>query len=453
DTLRLGDGVGTGALTVASYAHRPTEGDALYQAALSSCGDAACLTVLLAPNDQSHSWASIDAELARAEPESPATDLGNARIYLGLVDGPVDRGTAEAVAPLLGAQVPGARDGAWTRRPSLTAAGFLLWEAPPTRPDQRRLVLVGPAEAEAELDAFSWTPGGGQLGAFVQYLLDSAKLRQQSRIYQASSAGIRRLRQQTDDAVTSLLALHRATPVTATDLVTADAELAQLQVSSTGVITTHARLRKVARSADAALGNLRRLAPLAPGWQGPLADDQTLGEALRERVADDITELEIARDQAERVSALTAAAVQRGVGAAQQQLMLVQASVVGSILMVLAALQAFGAKLPIPSSLQTPLILFLGSLALALPTAVLRWSRRVPQDLPLRTVDYVTAFLTGASAGWLGGTAVSRLGYGRLLPVTWTLAVSLAAGLVAVGLAQLRIRSVRAAARAHVRQP
>jgi len=448
DALPLGDGVGTGSLTVLGHAHRAVEGDALYQAVLSSSGDAACLTVLLAPNDNARGWASIEAELDRTEPASPPTDLGGARVYLGLVDGAVDRATAEALAPVLAAEVPDAGDGTWIRRPSLTTHGFLLWEAPPTRPHQRRLVLVGAASAEVELDAFSWTPGGGRLGPFVHYLLDAAKLRQQRRIYHASGSAIRQLRHGTDSAVDRLLALHRTTPVAAADLVTADIELTHLQVNSTGVITTHARLRKVARNADAVLGNLRRLAPLAPGWQGPLADDQILGEALREQVSDDITELEIARDQAERVSALTASVVQRGLGAAQQQLLLVQASVVGAILMILAAVQAFEAKLPIPASLQTPLIIFLGCLALALPTAVLRWSRRVPQDLPLRTVDFVTAFLTGASAGWLGGTGVARLAYGHLLPVGWTLAVSLAVGLAAVGVALLRDRSIRAAARA-----
>jgi hypothetical protein len=448
DTLRLGDGVATGILTVLGHARRPTDGGELYQAAISSSGDAACLTVLLAPNDDARHWASIEAELARVDPASPPTDLGSARIYLGLVDGAVDRATADALAPVLAAEVPDPGDGAWARRPSLTANGFLLWEAPPTRRHERRLVLVGPAAAEAELDAFSWSPGKGRLGPFVQYLLDAAKLRQQRRIYLASGPAIRHLRQGTDDAVDRLLALHRTARVAAADLVNADVELTHLQVNATGVITTHARLRKVARNADAVLGNLRRLAPPAPGWkEGPLADDQALGEALREQASDDITELEIARDQAERVSALTASVVQRGLGAAQQQLLLVQASVVGAILMVLAAVQALEAELPIPTSLQTPLIIFLGCLALALPTAVLRWSRRVPHDLPLRTVDFVAAFLTGASAGWLGGTSLSRLGYGHLLPVGWTLVISTAAGLVAVGLALLRDRSIRAAAR------
>jgi hypothetical protein len=159
---------------------------------------------------------------------------------------------------------------------------------------------------------------------------------------------------------------------------------------------------------------------------------------LREQIADDITELEIARDQGERVSALTAAAVQRRLGTAQQQLLLIQASVVGSILMVLAAVQAFGTELPIPDSLQTPLIAVLGSLALALPTAVLRWSRSVRHNLPLGGVDYLFAFLTGVSIGWLTTTAIGQLGYGHIPDRAWTVPVSLGCGLIAIGLARLR---------------
>lgn len=456
DALSLGDGVGSGALTVLALAQRPVADDReLYHAALSSTGDAACLTVLLAPIDEARRWASIDAELTRAEPDSPPTDLGSARVYVGLVDGPLDRRMADAIAPLLATQVPDAHDGSWTHQPSRTTAGFLLWEAPSTRSHQRRLVLVGPAEAEAKLDAFSWSPGGRRLGAFVQYLLDAAKLHHQRRIYQESSAHIRQLRQQTDSALDRLLTLHQATGVTTTDLVTADHELTHLQLDSTGVVTTHAQLRKVKRNTEAALDNLNRLAPLDSGWRGPLADDQAVGEALKTQVTDDITDLEIVRDHAGQVSAFTAAVVQRGLSTAQQQLLRVQSSIISAILTILAAVQAFETKLPIPDWMQKPLIFFLGGLALALPTAVLRWSRHVPQDLPLRWFDYVTTFLAGASFGWFISTAVSRWVCGQLVPVGWTLVISVACGiLIAVGLAWLEARKRPGRrARSHDRRP
>ncbi|GAB3150472.1 hypothetical protein GCM10027290_38100 [Micromonospora sonneratiae] len=440
-TMALGVDVPTGGLAVLGYAKRSTEDVPVHQAALSSTGDAACLTVLLAPQDPARTWAAMDSELAPLDRVAPGVDhLGSARVYVGLVDAPLDPETIAAIEKALGGEFPDVGEGAWTRHRSRTTEGFLIWEVPTTRTRQRRFVLVGEQSAELALDAFAWTPGDRELGPFVQYLLDAAKLRYQNDDHRASATAIRRLRLNMDDAVDELLELHKSATTAPGQLVAADASLTDLQVRTHGVIFTLAQLRRTARGVEAAEANLRATVSLDPAVPGPLAADLALAQTMCERLADDIAYLEISQDRAEKISALTAVAVQRGLGTHQQQLQLVQASVISSILMILAAVQAFGTVLPLPRVLQLPIIAFLGALALALPTIVLRLSRRVPRDLPLRAVDYLAASALGASTGWLGAQALAHLVLHRPLHPWWALLTSAGLGSLLAGAVWLRSR-------------
>jgi hypothetical protein len=447
-SMRLKDGGASApSLDVLATQKRPTQDDDLYQAVLSSAGDAMCLTVLLAPNRQTCEWGDLDAQWPRVQTPAPDRDLGGVRVYVALVDSPLDEGSIGSVAAAIGQAVPESGDGAWTQHWSRTSQGFLVWEAPPRHVNERRLVLIGQRTAETDLDHFSWTSGARVLGPLIYYLLDAAKLRYARAVHDASYAQIRRLCLDMDGAVDNLLDLHRTASTAPGELVTADAALTRLQADSTGLITTLARLRQVARTVDVATANMSAAVQAVPATLGPLAADHALAKSLRERVEDDIAYLDIAQKRADRVSALTATAVQRGLGAYQQQLLLVQGSVLGAIVMILAAMQALGTKIDLPGPWQAPLITVLGSLALVLPTAVLRWSRSVPQDLPLRTVDYVAVFVLGASAGWLGGEVASYAITHHSLEKRWTWVFSVAAGLVLAALAWLRSRHLDRLAR------
>lgn len=427
-------GVPADHLTVVGTAARPPAGNSYYQAMVATAGDAAVVTALLAPNDGSTTWQDLDAQWRHVcDVAAGPTQLGGALVYVGLVNGAVDADTIDALGAELRRAVPAADLPGWTRRCSLTADGFLLWEAPSTRTGQRRLVLVGPRDREDELDNFSWTPGGAELGPFVHYLLVAARSRYLAELHDTSRERVSTLRRDLDRAVDRLLELHHRASSAPAQLAPAEVVLTGLQAGSTGVITTLARLRVVARGTVATAANFRLAAPahpLQPG-DGPLTADLATVELLGERVADDIAYLEIARDRAERVAAVTAAAIQRGLSTHQQQLLLVQSSLVGAILMVLAGVQAFGAKLPMPASLQLPLIMSLGGLALMLPTSVLRWSRNVPGDLPLRSFDYLTTCLFGSSVGWFAAEVISRRSTGHVSALGWTWLAVAAGGAVA----------------------
>jgi hypothetical protein len=440
---RVQDGGASGrGLEVFAILKRPTQDVDLYQAVLSSAGDAICLTALLAPNSQACTWGDLDKEWPRVATPAPDQDLGGVRIYVAYVDSPLDEDAIGSIAAALGKAVPDAGDGAWTHRWSRTSQDFLLWEPPPRHQNERRLVLIGQRTAERRMDHFSWTSGAQVLGPFIHYLLDAAKLRYKQAVHDASSAQIRRLSIDLDGAVDELLELHRSASTAPAELVTANTALTRLQADSTGLITTLARLRKLAHSVDVATANMSAAVQAVPAASGPLAADQALAKSLRERVGDDIAYLDISRERADRVSALTTTAVQRGLGAFQQQLLLIQASVVGAIVMILAAVQAFDTKIDLPNLLQAPLIAVLGSLALALPTAVLRWSRSVPRDMPLRKVDYLAMFVLGASVGWLGGEVTSYAATQHPLEKSWTWVISFGTGFVLVALAWLRSRQL-----------
>jgi hypothetical protein len=486
-TIRVPPGTSARGFDVLATRRGRHEDDRVYEAVLSAASDSMCLTVLLAPNLQTSTWADLDARWPHAtaaetggwaggepgtraggepgtraggEPGTraggePGTraggepggggggDLGTVRIYLAYVDSAPDDETAGRIAAAIGEAVPdpgGAT--AWTGNWSRTAQDFLLWEPPARHPDERRLVLIGQESAEDELDAFAWTSGGRVLGPLVYYLLDSEKLRYEMAVHDADFPRIRQLCLDIDDAVDRLLALHRSASTAPADLVRADDALTQLQTDATGLITTLARLRKVAWTVGVAKANMTAAVPALPSARGPLAADQAMAKVLADRLGDDIAYLDISRERADRVSALTATAVQRGLGAFQQQLLLVQTSVVGAIVMILAAVQAFETKLDMPALLQAPLIAVLGGLALALPTAAMRWSSNISRDMPLRTVDYLATFVLGASLGWLAGEVVSYAIDGHPLDKLPTWLLSLATGLVATVLARLRSRQL-----------
>ncbi|MBF9133674.1 hypothetical protein I0C86_32775 [Plantactinospora sp. S1510] len=454
-TIRVPPGTSARGFDVLATRRGRHEDDRVYEAVLSAASDSMCLTVLLAPNLQTSTWADLDARWQHATATGPGRrtgaepgtgaggDLGTVRIYVAYVDSPLDEETVGRVAAAVGDALPdpgGAS--AWIRNWSRTAQDFLLWEPPARHPDERRLVLIGPESAEDELDAFAWTSGGRVLGPLVYYLLDSEKLRYEMAVHNADFPRIRQLCLDIDDAVDRLLALHRSASTAPADLVRADDALTQLQTDATGLITTLARLRKVAWTVGVAKANMTAAVPALPSARGPLAADQAMAKVLSERLGDDIAYLDISRERADRVSALTATAVQRGLGAFQQQLLLVQTSVVGAIVMILAGVQAFETKVDMPALLQAPLIAVLGSLALALPTAAMRWSSNISRDMPLRTVDYLATFVLGTSLGWLAGEVVSYAIDGHPLDKLPTWLLSLVAGLVACALARLRSRQL-----------
>jgi hypothetical protein len=166
-----------------------------------------------------------------------------------------------------------------------------------------------------------------------------------------------------------------------------------------------------------------------------VVSDVTLAERLRERIDHDISRVRDATAHADRVAEATAVVVQRGLSLNETRINVVQGSLIGAILMVLAAIQALEPDVKgVPGAIQLPLIVALGALALALPTALFRLSRSAPRDLPLKIFDQVTMAASVGGVAWLTGQLVTHLTGHRFLGVAGVLGC-VAGGLVVLAAA------------------
>jgi hypothetical protein len=416
------------------------------QAVLTRTSDAAGITACLASASDGSNWHELD----RMWPHEPAPPIDRkrftVRVYVGYVPS-VDLRSSEdwsALAAALRKAVPDAGDGSWAQRWARISPGFVLWEAPPREPRERRIILIAEESTEGAVDAFAWTSGAFVLGRFTSYLLDATRLRYEQAVHGSRSREVRDLREEVDRAVDRVLTLHSPGARTQTaEFVAADVALASLQARSTGLITTLARLRQLAHTIEIITDNMGNAVPTESTTDGPFALDQALAKSLHTQVLDDIAFLDIARERAERVSALTSTAVRRGLDAYQQRLFLLQTSVVGAIVMTLAALQALGTTLPLPDPLQIPVISMLGTFTLALPIAIRRWSRGAPPDVPLNLLDYAAVALFGASLGWLVTELVAYHAIARLARPPWPALIAGGSALLVAGLAVRRTLRLR----------
>ena len=111
---------------------------------------------------------------------------------------------------------------------------------------------------------------------------------------------------------------------------------------------------------------------------------------------------------------------------------------ISAVVTALAAIQALTFKVPLPESLQGPLIAFLAVVAFALPVALARWTGTMPRSAPYRWPDHAAAALLGASLGWFVIALIWHLHWHATAP--WPAAVggaAVGAVLVAGGAALL----------------
>ncbi|GAA3017561.1 CATRA conflict system CASPASE/TPR repeat-associated protein [Streptosporangium longisporum] len=319
--------------------------------------------------------------------------------------------------------------------PSANVEGHtLVWEASGA-PDDRRLrrfIALSQDDHLIESDAWLWSRGDERLPPFARYLLHTAKIRYQLRVRDDYDEEIhlRTVTRDTDallaEARNALLVDSRSLP----GLLTIRARLAAHTVQSTGLTGVRTRLTEMSRTVEIAAANAR-----PPSRHGLFADDLSLAEWFSHRLADDTHYLtaaservhdimsalsmavEAALDQRrEQLHAEESAAVQR-----KERLNLLQTAIIGSTLMILAAVQAFQYRLPLPPSLQAPLIAVLGTLALLLATITL-WTRS-PGPAQIWTGRLTTA-LASATVAWLVTTVVAHLITGHPSPVHATLLIS-----------------------------
>ncbi|WP_283097378.1 CATRA conflict system CASPASE/TPR repeat-associated protein [Frankia umida] len=396
----------------------------------------------------------------------PPTDalpaLGQAVLLIGVVPPtpePTGDGTVETVNTLAmqelvrrvrpavsGPQIPG-----WWRHPANVPGGITLWETAATTDDariSRRMVAVAPEPAENDLYRWVWTSGIPDLAPFARYLMHTARLRHQLRVF-GDGREFRAIHSEVDAAVSNLLRLHLANPPVSdiAVLTGARARLAEVQAGTAGLVAVSTRLREIARTVEIANANVAALtarAGLPDGPPGLFGDDRDLAEWLIDRLGDEQLYLDAARERAREVAEVTGVLLDQRFDERledsrrrQDRMTLLQTSVLGALLMALGAIQALGYQLRVvPGSARPPLISLLAALALALPFWAFRLDPRIEGGAPIGVTDHALIGAVGATAGWL---AIAWAGSGHPHPPgsAWTALAAVGGAAVTAAITRL----------------
>ena len=423
-------------------AARQRPGATIEQALVLRIRDVFGLVVMLAPESSSSiSWQQLDqrwSAMAREVP--PGAVLGEAQLYLALLnyghDAAADtpgRGNASRIsesrhiatsaARSVHAAMPASPDAQehWWRRASTTRQGFALWEAssPEDSRSGRRIAVVAAEDRESALDEWVWTRGDAVLPPFGRYLLHVAKIRYQLRVH-AGGQEVRQLRNRADAQVDDLLGLLArenepgSVPESDDSLIAASTRLLAVQAGSAGLVQAATRLREMRRTVQIATANMA--AALGPGFAeaGPLADDRALADWFAQQLDDDALYLEAARERTRDVAAVTTTVVQHHLQQRQEdarrrqeRFNLLQAAIIGAVIVGLTAFPALGYQLPVPGPVKAPVIAVLGAIALLLASIVLRLTLSSGRQ-PLAWLSYAAAGLTVAALTWLAVAWVSH---------------------------------------------
>jgi hypothetical protein len=465
--------LGSGQVTVLGARRRPGQA-AIYQAVAYRSHDVVGVMIMLAPNTPSATWRDLDTEWSKATapmpPRPPDAVLGTAMVHIGLLPPGEPRvlKPAELAARLL-PELPEPTSGRWVSCWCASAARRItLWELPwrDGRPvtTHRRLLVVAPADRETEVDQWLWSRPQPGLTPLTGYLLHSAKVRHEHAVLVRDLPKLRRLGEQVDAASADLLTQVEAfqgrgwTPARPNDrqrgaalddLRRAGRKLSELRAMSDGLIRSRGSLATLAQTVRFAAANAD--SAIGAGFTclagGVFADDRQLAKTLATQVATEAAVLDATGKQATEAARVADVTVEGYLRDRQAELTLIQTTVIGGLLMVLSAIQAFNYTVPLPGPLQAPVIALLGSLALALPIVVLPW--RLPdmgRTRRSRLLPIGALALVGAAMGWLATAFVSRVLLDQLAAPSWTvLFAGLGASLVALtGYVRLRTPGVRA---------
>src|SRR5262249_54795581 len=158
------------------------------------------------------------------------------------------------------------------------------------------------------------------------------------------------------------------------DLPDARRELATRQIAEAGLIWSLTRLRELRRTAEIARHNMR---------ERSLADDLELADWFLLRLDDDLAYAEATRERAREIGVIAdqviAERVQRRAEETArrwERFRVLETAVVGTLLMMLAAIQALGYRVPVPENVKPYIVAALGLTAFALTAfGLVRWRR------------------------------------------------------------------------------
>lgn len=407
---------------------RPGTDAGVYEAVLRLERDTLCLSVMLAPNPAAGiGWAELAEQwqqASRAADEGCRRGLyGSSLLFLAKLTEPAAR---PSIAPrgrqadVVGARMPAPEAAAgWTRHGVIVPPGFAVWEASAPRDDRidRRFAVVSADRRDAELSAWAWLGAGRVLPPFARYLLHTARLRYQLRVW-GDEVPSRHLRREADAAVQRMLGIVMSASgrhgPDQRELIDAARDLVSLQARELGLVDRLSRLREMGRTIDIARANF---GDLTAGLGGFYADDRSLAEWFGARLDDEATYLEASLRRGEQVTALADQLLQRGRHRRQESVNLGLTGAVGAIVMSLAAVSSLQYSVPLPPPVKPAAVTALGALALLSSLVVLRI---VAQERPwsLWLVQAGTGIVT-ASLAWVVVSAVAGSAAGPLLTCLW----------------------------------
>ena len=413
--------------------------------------DVIAVTVMNAPNTASVSWTDLDTAWTELAPKDGEATLGGATIYLGLIPAAVcsrTRLVPSFVAPHIRGALPDATAPGWENTGCRTRQGFLLWELPDPHGDaaplHRCLAALAPPASEEALDRWVWSDPAPGLVPFTRYLIHAAKARYERKVLFTTLPELYALRGRVDETARSLFAgaqdwTQAASKETATDsspslesVVRAQHEIRRLRVASGGLSTSLGSVRAMAQTLQIAKANMQAAVSedLPQKDHGPLAGDIRIADLTLAQARAEESYLSAAYDRAGDIAVLAEAETGRRLSERQAQLTLWQTSLLGGLIMLLAAIQSLSYKVPLPGGLAAPTICLLGSLALALP--ILSWHWSLASAPPRRAwVVFAGCAAIGASSGWLIASLLTHL-LGRPGATVWTALAAAAGAVVAI---------------------
>jgi hypothetical protein len=249
--------------------------------------DVACLGLLMAPpraRDCAAAWVALEDRVDRLALGGGL--LGQTRLFLGLSGGQPDPHAVRAAVPQPAAM-------GWWRSASTFKLGAgdeaMLWEVGAHADGRalRRLLLVAPEEAAADLDRLAWSTGPGGPGGptpLARHLVHAARLRYQLRVFRNG---------RDTDLTCGLFDELEGELFGADDKHPVRARLARAYEDSE---LLHDRMVRMRRGARSIAGSLGTVLP-DPVAVGPVAEDRELVTWFTGRLGDEIGRLEAARAQ------------------------------------------------------------------------------------------------------------------------------------------------------------
>ncbi|MEV0430083.1 CATRA conflict system CASPASE/TPR repeat-associated protein [Micromonospora sp. NPDC050495] len=413
-----------------------TGGRALHQALAYRTRDLIALAVLRAPNRDEVGW----RDLPETAPADGDQRIGDVTVYLGLLPGsaPAGADAAAALARALRPAPPPPVDLDWQRTACGFRDGITVWELPGGR-TRRRLLVLAPESREDALDRWLWSADGPVLPPLTRYLAHAARIRYQQLVLHRDLPDLDRLLDDvaaSSDALAAGLRDRPDTDASTSELLRQADRLTEVRNRHAGLIDTLARTRTMSRTVRVAERNLAAALEsprfAAPG--GLLDTDRQVAESATEQLHAAETYLQAELDRAGPLLVTARASLDERIRDRVDGRMLVQTSLIGALLAVLAAVQSLDYRVAVARSLNAPLITLVGALVLWLPSAVLHWipGARVPRGW--RHLDRIFLVLTCSAAGWLGTAAVVRYGGGHPAPPWASLAGAAGTALAGLGI-------------------